>query len=176
MAGAARGDEAAFRQLVERWEQPVYGFLERMTGSREEALDLSQETFLRVHAQAPRYRAQGRFRSWLFRIAGNLARSAFRRRRILRWVRFDPARHDRAGRGDDSERAMERREGRTAVRRALAVLPERQRQAVVLRHCEGFSQQDIAEAMSTTVPAVESLLQRALATLRRDLAGEVDTP
>jgi len=65
-----------------------------MLGSVEEAEDLTQETFVRVHGQARRYRASGSFRSWLFRIAGNLARSRLRRRRILRWVNFDPAAHD----------------------------------------------------------------------------------
>ena len=78
MARGGQGDEEAFRLLVTRWERPVFAFLERMLGSREEAQDLGQETFVRVFQQARRYRAAGRFRSWLFRIAGNLARSRLR--------------------------------------------------------------------------------------------------
>jgi RNA polymerase sigma-70 factor (ECF subfamily) len=171
MVATARGDETAFRRLVERWQEPVYAFLERMMGSREEALDLAQETFLRIFAQAPRYRPQGQFRSWLFRIAGNLARSGLRRRRILRWIPFDPALHDRAARGESAAGRLERAETRTAVRRALADLPDRQRQAVVLRHFEQLSHREIAAAMGTTVPAVESMLQRAMAALRGRLAA-----
>jgi RNA polymerase sigma-70 factor, ECF subfamily len=171
MVGAAHGDEMAFRQLVERWQQSVYAFLERMMGSREEALDLAQETFLRVYTQAPRYRPTGQFRSWLFRIAGNLARSGLRRRRIVRWISFDPALHDRPARGETAVGRLERAESRTAVRRALAELPDRQRQAVVLRHYEHLSHREIAATMGATVPAVESLLQRAMASLRSRLAA-----
>jgi RNA polymerase sigma-70 factor (ECF subfamily) len=170
MARGAQGDEDAFRILVQRWERPVMAFLERMLGSREEAEDLGQETFLRVCRHAPRYRPSGQFRSWLFRIAGNLARSRLRRRRILEWVRFETARHDIAAAEEPPDRQLEREESRRAVRAALAKLPARQRQAVLLRRYDGLSHREIAQALGTTVPAVESLLHRALATLRRELA------
>ncbi len=172
MARAASGEEGAFRELVERWERPVFGFLYRMTGSTEEALDLRQETFLRVHAQAARYRATGLFRSWLFRIAGNLARSALRRRQVLSWVRFDAVRHDRAAGGESVQDTLERHEREHRVRAALARLPQRQRAAVVLRQDEGLSYREIAAVLDTTESAVESLLTRAIAALRRDLARE----
>jgi RNA polymerase sigma-70 factor (ECF subfamily) len=173
MAGTARGEEAAFRQLVQRWEGPIFAFLQRMLDSPEDALDLSQETFLRVHAQARRYEPAGRFRGWLFRIAGNLARSWLRRKRTLRWIRFDPARHDQPSSHADAARSLERQETRRQVRDALARLPDRQRQAVLLRRYEGLGYSEIATALGTTVPAVESLLQRAMARLRKDLAGKV---
>jgi RNA polymerase sigma-70 factor (ECF subfamily) len=82
MARTAQGEEAAFRLLVQRWENDVLAFLIHMLGSREEAEDLVQDTFIKVYRQAGRYRGEGRFRSWLLRIAGNLARSRLRRRRI----------------------------------------------------------------------------------------------
>jgi RNA polymerase sigma-70 factor (ECF subfamily) len=141
-----------------------------MLGSREEAEDLGQETFLRVCRQAPRYRPTGQFRSWLFRIAGNLARSRLRRRRILDWVRFEPGRHDVAAAEEPADRRLEREEQRRAVRAALARLPDRQRQAILLRRYEGLSHREIASALNTTVPAVESLLHRALVALKKDLA------
>ncbi|MBD3220749.1 sigma-70 family RNA polymerase sigma factor, partial [bacterium] len=166
--------EEAFQLLVARWQQPVFAFLVHMLGSRDEAQDLAQDTFLKVYDQAARYRPDGRFRSWMLRIAGNRARSALRRRKVLRWVTFDAARHDRPARGDDPGRALEREETATRVREAVAALPERQRQAVVLKRFQGLSYQEIADAMQTTVPAVESLLQRAAATLRRDLERELD--
>ncbi len=170
MVRTAQGDEKAFRSLIERWEAPVYTFLERMTGSREDALDLSQETFLRVHARARAYDARGQFRSWLFRIAGNLARSALRRRRLIAWIRFDPQQHDCAVPGDHPGHHLERKETAQEVRRALARLGDRQRQALLLRRFSGLSYGEIAAALDTTVPAVESLLQRAMETLRSDLA------
>lgn len=170
MAQGATGDEEAFRALVARWERPVFAFLDRMLGSVEEAQDVGQETFLKVFQQARRYRPSGQFKSWIFRIAGNLARSRLRRRKIVRWVRFDPFTHDRASAESGADARIERDDVRAAVRGALSRLPERQRQAVLLRRYENMSYEDIAGVLNTTVPAVESLLSRAMATLRRDLA------
>ncbi len=177
MALTAEGDETAFRALVERWEGPVTGFLFRMLGSREEARDLGQETFLRVYRNADRYRAHGRFRSWLFRIAGNQARSRLRRRKVLTWVGLDPGAADRPSGEEPADRELIRAEDRARVRRALGRLPGRQRQAVILREYEELSYREIAEAMGTSVSAVESLLHRATETLRRELApGKERTP
>jgi RNA polymerase sigma-70 factor (ECF subfamily) len=174
MSRAARGEEAAFRLLVQRWESQVHAFLVSMLGSPEEAQDLAQETFVKVYAQAGRYRGEGLFRSWLFRIAGNLARSRLRRRKILRWVSFDPAVHDVRDEGPAPDGALVAHERTQAVRAAVAALPERQRQALTLHRYQGLKYKEIAAAMDTTVPGIESLIQRALAALRTDLAGKVD--
>jgi len=165
----ARGDEEAFRQLVERWQQPMLAFLERMTGDREEARDLGQEAFYRVFVQASRYRPTGQFRSWLFSVAGNLARSRLRRQKVLRWIRFDARRHDQPSPQANAHEHLERAQRQDQVRRALARLPDRQRQAVLLQRFERMSYQEVAAAMGVTVPAVESLLQRAMASLRAQL-------
>ena len=169
MERVAEGEEAAFAVLVTRWEDPVFAFLLHMLGNREEAEDLAQDTFLRLYDRAGRYRADGLFRSWLFRIAGNLARSALRRRRVLRWVRFEPATHDRPATEAGPDAALERDEVRKAVREAVARLPWRQRQAVVLKRFQGLSYREIADVLDTTVPAVESLMQRAVSALREEL-------
>ncbi len=171
MERIARGDAGAARILVERWERPVFAFVERMVGSREEAQDLSQEVFLRVCASARRYDRKGRFRSWLFRIAGNLARTSLRRRKILRWVPFRPEIHDRKGGGARPDDGVEREEERSRVRAALERLPARQRQAVLLRRFEEMSYREIASTMKISVAAVESLLQRAMKALRAELSG-----
>lgn len=169
MQRTAAGDELAFRQLVARWQQPVFAFLVHMLGSVEEAEDMTQETFLKVFDQAARYRSEGRFRSWLLRIAGNQARSVLRKRKILRWVHFDPSRHDRPVAGNDPLQSMARCETDRQVRQAVASLPPRQRSAVILRRFQGLSYREIADVLDTTVPAVESLLQRAADALRQRL-------
>lgn len=174
MARTAQGEEAAFGLLVLRWEADVRAFLVSMLGSIEEAEDLAQETFVKVHRQAGRYRGEGRFRSWLLRIAGNLARSRLRRRKILRWVSFDTARHDPPDERLAADEDLQVRQRAAAVRAALAELPDRQRQALVLHRYQGLKYKEIATAMGTTVPGVESLIQRALASLRGQLAGKVD--
>jgi RNA polymerase sigma-70 factor (ECF subfamily) len=170
MSRVAHGDTDAFRFLVERWQNPLFAFFERMVGSEEDAQDLGQETFLRIYQHAKRYRPTGQFRSWLFRIAGNLARSRARRRKILQWIRFDPASHDIRTTEDSAGQDLEREAARIAVRVALDRLPQRQRQAVVLQQYEGLSYHEIADSMNITVSAVESLLHRAMVSLRKELA------
>lgn len=172
MAAVAQGDTQAFGQLLGRWEGPVFAFLRQMLGSAEEAQDLLQDTFLKVYEQAPRYRPEGRFRSWLFRIAGNLARSRLRRRKIIRWVSFAPAYHDRAGVAPGPEEDSERADTVARVRAALDRLPVRQRQAILLRRYEDMSYREIAAAMETTVAAVQTLLHRAMTALRAELGAD----
>lgn len=174
MARTAQGEEAAFRLLVQRWEKEVLAFLIHMLGSREEAEDLTQDTLVKVYKQASRYRPEGKFKSWLFRIAGNLARSRLRRRKILRWVNFEKTEHDQAAAGPGPQQALEAKESAAAVRTALAGLPERQREALLLHRYQGMKYREIADSMGTTVPGVESLIQRALAGLRTGLAGKVE--
>ena len=172
MIRTARGEEAAFRLLVQRWENEVLTFLIHMLGSREEAEDLQQDTFVQVYRQAGRYQPQGMFRSWLFRIAGNQARSRLRRRKVLRWVRFDTTEHDLPGGDAGALAQMTAAETAATVQSAVAALPERQRQALVLHRFQGLKYREVAVAMDTTVPGVESLLQRAMAALRISLTNE----
>lgn len=174
MAGVARGEEAAFRLLVQRWEREVRAFLIHMLGSVEDAEDLTQDTFVKVHAKAGSYRPEGKFRSWLFRVAGNLARSRLRRRKILSWVSFRPDIHDRSSGQDGPLENMERKDATRQVRAAVAALPQRQRQALSLHRFQGLKYAEIADAMDTTVPAVESLIQRAMAQLRQTLARKAE--
>ena len=173
MTRIATGEEAAFRLLVERWEGPVHAFLWRMTGSREEAEDLAQDTFVKVHANASAYRPEGRFRSWLFRISGNLVRSWARRRRIVGWIRYDPDLHEQPSAHPGPDDLLYEDETSRRVRDALAGLPVRQRQALIMRKYHEMSQREIAVAMGATEGAVESLLIRALEGLRKTLVPQM---
>lgn len=174
MVRTAQGEEAAFRLLVQRWEADVRAFLIHMLRSPEEAEDLTQDTFVKVFRQAGRYRTEGLFKSWLFRIAGNLARSRLRRRKVVGWLSFDPDRHDVAHQGPAPDEGLDAAARVRIVRTALADLPDRQREAITLHRYQGLKYREIAEVMGTTVPGVESLIQRALSALRRDLVGKVE--
>ena len=176
MAGIAAGEEAAFRLLVDRWERDVLAFLIHMTGSRDDAEDLAQETFVRVFRQAGRYRPEGKFRSWLLRIAGNLARSRQRRRRLLKWLPLDTERHDVASSTPLADRGLEVEQTAQIVHEAVARLPDRQRQALVLHRFQGLRYAEVADAMGTSLAGVESLIQRALAGLRTDLTRRGERP
>lgn len=172
MERVAAGDETAFRLLVDRWEAPILSFLTRTLGDREEARDLAQETFLRVFRHAARYQGGGRFRSWIFRIAGNLTRSRLRRRRVVKWLSLgakgtplEPA----GPRHQESDTRLESEELGRAIEACLAELPPRQRTAFALKRFEGLSYREIAEAMDTSPSAVESLLVRATREMQRGL-------
>lgn len=174
MAATARGEETEFRLLVQRWEGQVKAFLIHMLGSLEEAEDLTQDTFVQVFNKAGGYQPEGKFQSWLFRIAGNFARSRLRRRKVLSWVSFNPDLHDRAGRSSDPAQELETADSAARLRGAVARLPERQKQALVLHRFQGMKYKEVAVAMNTTVPGVESLIQRAMAGLKIELAGKVE--
>jgi RNA polymerase sigma-70 factor (ECF subfamily) len=176
MERIARKEEAAFRLLVLRWEGGVRAFLIRMLGSVEEAEDLVQDTFLQVFRKAGGYRPEGMFGSWLFRIAGNLARSRLRRRKILGWVRFEAAEHDLASRDPGPDADLERRQEAARLHAAIDRLPGRQKEALVLHRFQGLRYKEVAVAMDVTVPAVESLIQRSLAFLRTALSDEEGQP
>ncbi len=169
MIRAAEGDETALRMLVERWERPVFAFLVRMLGSPEEAEDLCQDTFMRMIGSAGRYRPEDKFQSWLFRIAGNLARSRLRRRKILRWLPLANDHHEMPAAGPDPLDELEHGEARTRVRDAISRLPDRQREALILKQYQDLSYQEIADAMGATVGSVQMLLHRAMSALRKDL-------
>lgn len=170
MVRGAQGDEIALQMLVNRWERPVFAFLLRMLGSREDAQDLCQETFVRMVRSADRYQPQGQFQSWLFRIAGNQARSRLRRRKVLRWFSFDQAEMDPPAPDRSAQQELEREEARAEVRAAIERLPERQREALILKQYQDMSYAEIAEAMGLTVSAVQMLLHRAMTALRKEYA------
>ncbi len=172
----ARGEERALRILVERWERPVFAFLDRMLGSPEEAEDLCQDTFIKMIRAADRYRPEGKFQSWLFRIAGNLARSRLRRRKILRWLPLNTEHDTTPAPGGDALDDLTGAEDRLRVRRAISRLPERQRAALILKQYQDMSYQQIADSMDTTVNSVQMLLHRAMQALRKDLLSKRNEP
>ena len=141
MADYVGGDELALRVLVERWERPVFSFLVRMLGSAEEAEDLCQETFLKLIQASDRYQPEGKFQSWLFRIAGNQARSHLRRRKILRWLPLTGEQAETPLGGPDALDLVEGRQEQRLVREAIARLPERQRQALILKQYQDMRSQ-----------------------------------
>jgi RNA polymerase sigma-70 factor (ECF subfamily) len=162
-----RGDPAAFAELVRRWQQPVAAFLTRLVGRRELVQDLCQEVFLRVHLATSRYREAGTFSTWLYRIALNLARDAGRRRR------HEPQPLGIAEPPADvlpAADACEQQELADAVAAAVAGLPEPLREALVLRHFEEMSFEDMARLLGVPASTLKSRFATALARLRTCLA------
>lgn len=172
MIDYVNGDERALQILIERWERQVFAFLYHMLGSPEEAEDLCQDTFMKLISAASRYQPNGKFQSWLFRIAGNQARSRLRRRKILRWLPLTDDYDNAPSTERNALDTLSGKEEQVAVQEALARLPERQRQALVLKQYQDLSYQEIAETMETTVSSVQMLLHRAMTAMRKDLTSQ----
>jgi RNA polymerase sigma-70 factor (ECF subfamily) len=161
------GDAAAFAALVERWQQPVARFLARLAGP-DRAADLCQEVFLRVLRAAPRYRETGRFSTWLFQIAVNVARDAGRRSRHTPAPLPDV---DSSGRSCSRlagapDELCERRELARAVACAVAELPPPLREVLALRHDQGMSFEAMARVLGTPASTLKSRFAAALHRLR----------
>jgi len=174
MLAFAAGDEAAFEALFDRWSAPLLRFLERMVRDRATAEELVQDAFLRVHRARSGYQPRARFSTWLYRIAGNLARNELRRpRRARPHASTDdeagPALELVGGGAAPDDVAHARRVG-VSVEAALGALPERQRMALWLSAVEGQSYAEVAEMLETTPASVKSLVHRARSTLAEQLS------
>lgn len=140
-----------------------------LTGDRHLAEDLAQEAFVRAFGRFQDLRRPEAFGPYLRRVVVNLSRDHFRR--MARERLF--ARNQRVVEGEDDV-GMGRVDVRDELLHALQTLPPRQRAAVVLRHCEGLSEQEAASALSTSAGAVNSLVARGLASLRGHMRGDND--
>lgn len=167
----ADGDPAAVRALVGRKLPRLLALAQRMLGDAAEAEDVAQEAFLRVWRQAPKWRpGQARFDTWLHRVALNLCYDRLRRRREI--ATEDPP--EVADEGPAPDRGLDARDTGRRVGEALARLPKRQREAVVLCHYQELGNIEAAAVMGVTVEALESLLSRGRRALRVALADLVE--
>ena len=153
----------AFRKLYERYQQKVYSTAWQVTGSASEAMDVTQEVFLRVHRKLDRFRFEASFSSWLYRLTVNLA-TDFRRRRRARWTQALDAMAEEAGGGaslfesDNPGPVTEavKREQADEVLLALDVLSPKLREVVVLRYMQGLSYDEVAAVSYTHLRAHET--------------------
>jgi RNA polymerase sigma-70 factor (ECF subfamily) len=168
------GDLDSFNQLVLRWERPIYALAYRVIGREEEARDVAQETFLRAFRALKGFKGQAKFSSWLYRITLNLCRDWIRREKRTP-VAQAPEGVDiieLAGEGTPAE-SIETLVGRKqlgrAVSKAMALLPEEQRTAIILKEYHGLTFQEIAELLDCPLSTVKTRLYQGLSVLRRQL-------
>jgi RNA polymerase sigma-70 factor (ECF subfamily) len=178
------GEAAAFDRLVQERSSDVYALLYRLTEDREEARDLTQETFLRVFQSIDRFRGDADLKTWIYRIAINQARNRWRwwrRRRRDATVSLDAndlrdeqplsARLRDSGINPEQETLMRERE--VALRRALSTLGRTYREVVILRDVEGLSYEEVAAALEISIGTVKSRLSRGRQELRRKLGSSL---
>ena len=180
---ARNGSEAAYRELLTRYERPVFSLIFRMVRDRETAEDLSQETFIKVLNNLDRYSPEFKFSSWLFKIANNLTIDHLRRRRVDTIsiegspdaVTAESAKATSIAVVSGSESPLEELESRelgTAIERAIGQLRPEYRACIMLRHVEDKSYEEIAEIVKLPLGTVKTYIHRARHELRAAL-GEV---
>lgn len=169
-SAAHGGDRAAFSELVRRHQDAVYRFVARMVGSRDEALEIAQDAFVRAWQALPQWAAEAQFRTWLFRIASNAALDALRRRRVVGFVPLDET-FDAATAEPDPARQLELKREVAALDAGLARLSTGHREILLLREIEGMSYEEIGVVLSLSEGTVKSRLARARAALL-ELVGE----
>ena len=178
MLAAGGGDEDAFAEIVNRYRNPLVNFLYRFLYDYDEAVDLAQETFVRVYFAIDRYHTDFAFSTYIYRIASNLAISEIRKRKRRKTLsmtglfqsddqetkEFEPP--DERSRPDDD---LMDDELRTVIEKAIATLPDKYRAPIILRDVEGKSYDQIAEILKLGLGTTKSRISRARRLLREKL-------
>ena len=177
---AQQGRELAFRELVRRYERPVFSLVFRMVRDRELAEDLSQDAFIKVLNHIDRYSPEFKFSSWLFKIANNVAIDHLRRRRI-ETISMDGSPHASSAAEveattlnlqSEQESALEELEAKelgSAIEVAIAKLRPEYRACIMLRHVEGRAYEEIAATLDLPLGTVKTYIHRARHELRQAL-------
>jgi RNA polymerase sigma-70 factor, ECF subfamily len=181
VALARGGEEAAYRELVRRYERPLFSLLYRMVRDRELAEDLAQETFVKALNAIESYRPEYKFSSWIFKIANNAAIDHLRRRE-LDTLSLEGSPHAETPEaieatalqiGDRQESPLDEVEARELggeIESAIAKLRPEYRSCILLRHVEGRAYEEIAEILGLPLGTVKTYIHRARNELRRELA------
>jgi RNA polymerase sigma-70 factor (ECF subfamily) len=173
-----KGDQKAFGEIVNRYGDSVLGYLIKMTGDKEQAEDLFQETFKRVHEKSHTFKGS-EFKSWLFKIATNVTYDGFRRKqraesKCLK-VNFsntdgdDPVSTVAADSSSNPSVATVKAEQVEQVRQAVESLPDKQKAALVMAYYQQLSYREVALALDCSIGTVKTQMYRALKTLAQKL-------
>ena len=178
---ARDGRQAAYRELVRRYERPIFSLIYRMVRNREQAEDLSQETFVKALNAIESYRPEYKFSSWIFKIANNVSIDHLRRRE-LDTLSLDGSPHALTPEaiqasalqlGDRQETALEELEAKELggeIEQAIATLRPEYRACILLRHVEGRPYEEIATMLDLPLGTVKTYIHRARGELRQALA------
>ena len=170
MLDFADGDDSAFNQIMGKYKGIVIGITRRYFNDRSRAEDIAQEVFLRIYLSKNKYKPKSKLSTWIYRITANLCLNDIRSRKReegnLDLINDNTSSTDREL---DIIDKLEKEELNETVRSALLSLPERQRLAVILSKYDGLSYQEISKILNCSISAVDSILQRAKQTLKKQL-------
>ncbi len=162
---AMLGDEAALDELVNRYYNVIYAFCCRRMENTTLGADLCQDTFVKMVEHLPAYRERGRFKSWLFTIAANTCRDAFRKMRPVAELTDTLP--------DNAPATETLTENAQILKDALAALPQKQQEAVILRYYSGFTAKEVARIQRVPLATAKTRLSRGLKKLREVLGEEI---
>ncbi|CAN5735955.1 sigma-70 family RNA polymerase sigma factor [soil metagenome] len=167
---AREGDQAAFEAIFQRYERQIYSFTYRMMGDADDAYDLTQDCFIKAYRNLEKTNGDLNVSAWLHRIASNACLDVLRRRKRIRWLPWDNAKHENlllSHTTDDPELTAVATEIRQDVQIILDKMTPRNRLALLLREFEGLSTEEIGEVMGLSRSAVKSVLFRAREEFRK---------
>lgn len=165
------GDEMAFAEIIRRYKDRIVNFLWQITGDYQVAVELAQETFMRVYFKANKYRPVAPLSSWIYTIASNLAKTEMKRTHRVIMVPLDDVKY-KVSEDDSSARNPERSDLSKRLKAALDSLHPRYRIPVILKDIEGFSQEEIAEILKKPLGTIKARISRGREYLKRELEGE----
>jgi len=154
-----KGDEAAFEKIVGMYKHRIVNFLTQMTGDYEKAVELAQETFMRVYFKANRYKPMAPLSSWIYTIASNLAKTELKKARKLSTVSLDDMERnlgERVASSNDPQDPFLLKN----LKQALNALHPRYRIPIILKDIEGFSQEEIAQILKRPVGTIKARISR----------------
>lgn len=172
---ALKGDGGSFGRLMERWDRKIFGFIRRYVGNREDAEDLTQNTFAKAFQNLGSLTNHKHFSSWLYKIALNECRMRFRKQKGRSAVSLEesqPEVEERTREELSPDRTFEGREKVSRVEAAFRRLPMEQREVILMKEFQGLRFQDIAEVLGIPISTAKSRLYFGLKSLRRVLEND----
>ena len=164
-----QGDEMAFAEIVRSYKDKIVNYLWQLTGDYQQAVELSQETFIRVYFKSRKYRPVAPFSSWVYAIASNLAKTEMKKTRKMRTVPLDNVQQNIISKENFSN-AESNSDLAKELRKALDSLHPRYRIPVILKDIEGFSQEEIAQILRKPLGTIKARISRGRNYLKRELA------
>jgi RNA polymerase sigma-70 factor, ECF subfamily len=163
-----QGDEEAFGKIMQNYKNKIVNFLYNLTGDYEKAVEISQETFMRVYFKANKYKPKAPFSSWIFTIASNLAKTELKKMNKQRYIPIENVyNHNQEGLSERDH--LEKKELAKKIKNALSRLHRRYRIPLVLKDIEGFSQEEIADILKKPVGTIKAQISRGRKHLKKEL-------
>jgi len=158
------GDKEAFEELIRRYQKPIYNICYRYLGNPHDSMDAVQETFIRLYKKFTLFNEDYSFKPWLYRIAINIAKDYLKKQRP--WEELDLSLKSERG---DPETNLELTQTQEDIKKALLMLPEKYRMAIILRHIRQLEYQEIAEILDLPLNTVKTHVKRGREMLRMEL-------